>query len=521
MKYLYSQVDRDNLNWFSTDMTVQSLTEINLREGHLRGLSPFEIKFTYPISVIAGKNRSGKSTILAMAACTFHNSKGGFRLPERKTPYYTFSDFFVQSTEEVPPQGLMIRYRIMHNNWTKSPRAPTGIGNLFQGRSKRRGGKWSNYARRVDRNVVFFGVQRVVPPSEKSVSRTYRSYFSDQASAGWEGDVKDVVGRILGTTYDNFIMKTYGKYRLPAVTSEGVQYSGFNMGAGENALFEIFSTIYATPKGTLLVIDEIELGLHAQAQKRLINELKDTCKKRHIQVICTTHSPTILEALPPEACFYVESLHDRTIIIPSVSPLYAAGKLSGEKSRELDIYVEDGVAKDVVEAFMDNSLRKRVEVIPIGSPNAIIRQMASRRKDKRTGECIAIMDGDQVASSVTHKSQFLDALEACEDRDKESNWFSERVAFLPGSTWPERWLIDALLTVDIAELAGSLRVSVEELSSYLKESRNAGKHDEFYHLANNLCLEPESVLQASARCVAAQKSDDFRQINEILARYLP
>jgi hypothetical protein len=32
-----------------------------------------------------------------------------------------------------------------------------------------------------------------------------------------------------------------------------------------NALFEIFATIFACPEGVLLVIDEIELGLHEEA----------------------------------------------------------------------------------------------------------------------------------------------------------------------------------------------------------------------------------------------------------------
>jgi len=521
LKYSYSQVDKDNLAWFSGDMSVASLTELHLKDGHLRGLSPFKIQFTYPISAIAGKNRSGKSTILAMAACAFHNSKSGFKLPERRSPYYTFSDFFVQSAEEIPPQGIFIGYRIMYNKWLKSPRAPEGIGNCFQSRSKKKGGKWRRYANRVLRNVVFFGVQRVVPPYEKSVSRSYRSYFSDQASAGWETEVKAVVGRILGANYDSLKMKTYRKYRLAVVTTNGFQYSGFNMGAGENALFEIFSTIYATPKGTLLVIDEIELGLHAQAQRRLIDELKQACKNRHIQVICSTHSPTILGALPPEARLYVECRPSGTVIIPAVSTLYAAGRLSGEKSRELDIYVEDGAAKDILEAFMHNDLRKRAEVIPIGSPSAIIRQMAARRKDKRGGECIAVMDGDKASASGTYQNKFLGALESSENPDEEKTWFSERLTFLPGNTWPELWLIDSLLTLDTSAMAGSLRVSAEEFSSYLTEARNAGKHNELYHLAKSLCLEPENVLQTSARFVAAQKSDDFGQINAMLTKYLP
>lgn len=520
MKYLYSQIDRDNLDWFSRDMSVQSLTEVHLLDGHLRGLSPFSITFTYPISAIAGRNRSGKTTILAMASCAFHNTKSGFKLPERNTSYYRFSDFFVQSAEEVPPQGVKILYRIMHNNWRKSSHAPNGTGNLNQLREKKKGGKWNNYDRRVPRNVVFFGVQRVVPPAERSVSRSYRSRFSDSGPTQWEAGVQAVVGRILGAAYDGFRMKSYGKYRLPVVGSGGIHYSGFNMGAGENALFGIFSTIHESPRGTLLVIDEIELGLHAQAQKRLVNELKDACRERHIQVICTTHSPAILRALPPEGRFYIESLPSKTTVTPGISPEYAEGRLSGENSRELDILVEDGVALDLLTVLMESTIRRRTTLIPIGSAAAVIRHLSARRKEGQGCECIAVLDGDQAENIATHRSNFLTAMEAYEDRKSEIDWLSERLTFLPGDTWPERWMIDTLLTVNTNNLAVDLGIPAEEFSSCLKDARNAGKHNEIFHLASDLCLEPDAVLRLLSKYVVTQKPDDFHQVKEILTRYL-
>ena len=54
------------------------------------------------------------------------------------------------------------------------------------------------------------------------------------------------------------------------------------MGAGEDALFEVISTLMMCPDGSLILIDEIELGLHEEAQARLIDELKKICSKRHI-----------------------------------------------------------------------------------------------------------------------------------------------------------------------------------------------------------------------------------------------
>ncbi len=360
-----------------------------------------------------------------------------------------------------------------------------------------------------------------MPPSEKSVSKSYKAFFADQATAGWETQVKDVVGRILGTSYDTFRMKTYGKYRLSSVTTQGTSYSGFNMGAGENALFEIFSTIYATPKGTLLVIDEIELGLHEEAQKKFIQELKEVCRDRHIQVICTTHSSAVVDAVPPEARFYVECLATATTVTPGVSSLFAAGRLSGQRSGELDIYVEDAFAKTLLEAFMDNNIRKRVKIIPIGSPAAIIHQSAARYKDQRPTECIILMDGDQSDSHNMHINQFIKALEATTNREEDSEWFSKRLGFLPGDTWPERWLIEMLLSLDISELAKRFNVPTTELLLYIKQAKNAGEHNEFFSLATSLYLDTETTYLFTAEWVVKQKSTEFDKIGEIIRRYLP
>jgi predicted ATPase len=98
MKYRESQIDKDLRQWFSKDWTKSLLRHLRLRTGNLRGLSSFEVALEYPITAFAGINGAGKSTILAMACCAYHNHTGGFKLKRRKTCYYTFKDFFVQHT---------------------------------------------------------------------------------------------------------------------------------------------------------------------------------------------------------------------------------------------------------------------------------------------------------------------------------------------------------------------------------------------------------------------------------------
>jgi predicted ATPase len=104
----------------------------------MRGLSPFNLELDFPITAIAGKNGSGKSTILALACCAFHNTSTGFKLSHRKLTYYTFADFFVQHTEDIPPDGIKIMYSIAHNRWRKSDDLPDGKGIAFQKREKKK-----------------------------------------------------------------------------------------------------------------------------------------------------------------------------------------------------------------------------------------------------------------------------------------------------------------------------------------------------------------------------------------------
>ena len=112
------------------------------------------------------------------------------------------------------------------------------------------------------------------------------------------------------------------------------------MGAGESAVFEILTALFEAGKGSLLIIDELELGLHEQAQIRFVHELKELCKEYHCQIICSTHSHVVLAALPPQARFFLEKSSDHTLVATGISAGYACGRLRGVAGGELDFLVE-------------------------------------------------------------------------------------------------------------------------------------------------------------------------------------
>ena len=509
MKYRESSKDKKLRQRFANDNAHALLRRIRLETGELRSINSLDIRFEYPITAIAGKNGAGKSTILALACCAYHNLKQGFKLPKRKTTYYTFSDFFVQHTEEIPPQGICIRYWIAHNKWKKTAALPEGVGIGHQRRWKNQGGKWNNYADRVRKNVVFLGIERIVPHSERSQSRSYSKVFKDSQPYGWEDKVKDAVGFVLGKTYDKFRYLEHSKYNLPMVQVGDTIYSGFNMGAGENALFEIFSTIYSCGEGTLLVMDEIELGLHAEAQKKFIDRLKDACLETHTQVICTTHSKEIFDCLPYDARFFIECVNGKTKITDAISSEFAFSKMSAVTGKEMDILVEDEVAKSLLQSSLPASLRSRVTISVIGSATALARQLAALYVRGEERPTLAIFDGDQRAKEQDNLSHAPKMAENVEDNF--ADWFQSHITYLPGDTWPEAWIVQK--GNDCIEVLSNLTSSSPDaLADVLEYGLQAGKHHEFFEIAKHLGLDRGACLQLCTISVCQNVPDEFEPI---------
>lgn len=509
MKYRESAKDQRLRKWFNADYTIAALRGIRLHTGQLRGINHLDLNLNFPITAIAGRNGAGKSTILALACCAYHNAKDGFRLPKRQYPYYTFRDFFIQHADEVPLQGIEIYYSIAHNNWRKGELYPNGVGVGLQKRAKRKGGKWSDYSDRIPRNVVFLGIERIVPHSERSQSRSYSRVFKDAKVKGWEDKVKDAVGYVLQKTYDKFRYLEYYKYSLPMVQQGQTIYSGFNMGAGESALFEIFSTLYSCGSGGLLVIDEMELGLHAEAQRRFVDRLKDVCLDLRAQVIGTTHSREIFESLPPEARFYIETVNGRTVVTEAISADFAFSKLALAQGKEMDIFVEDEVARSIVLAALPATTRRRVTVRIIGSASAVARQVAAHYVKGDDKPILALFDGDQRPHEKTLLGYAQNLVE--NPGSDFGRWYQDHTGFLPGTTWPEAWLVEKAQrkAADFCEILGADLDSVMEA---LAHGRRAAKHSEFYEISRQLGLSREECLHSVVTTLSARDGADLGEL---------
>lgn len=500
-----SDIDRRLTGWFENDFEHNLLRSINLEMGKLRALNPFKIQFNYPITLIAGANGSGKSTLLAIAACGFHNDKPSKPINQKKKDgYYTFSNFFVQSKQEVPPSGISISYAI-------AEQSNNGDDCLIKHQLKKVvNGKWTNYQARAKRNVEYFGIERVVPHYEKNVSKSYRRNFKADGRTDTNTKTEESVGRILGKKYNNFELQKHTTHSLPLVSRDTFTYSGFNMGAGESALFEIFYTLHSCPKASLIVIDEIELGLHSSAQIKFIEELKILCLKKKLQIIATTHSPTALGSVPPYGRFYIESNGEETDVKECVTAEYATGLLAESNSEELTILIEDELAKEIVSYALSTEQRKRVVLTSVGSDMLVIRYLAVQHITKNTNKCIAYLDGDKCNSQKVHVEELIRYFEK-QDKQYCENFYKSNVFFLGENYNPEKWLLIMIKDSAIAEFAVEFDITEAKAKSIVEDALQQKTHYELKKTSELLYIDLRDVIRRTAR-VLFKKNEHLKNM---------
>lgn len=439
---------------------------------------------------------------MALAACAFHNDET-FHQFARKKSYFTYGDFFTFSPTETGLQGIEITYTVRQHD-----------GDIPNRRRKKPSGKWNDFNTRKFKNVIYLGVNRIVPPSESSAHRSYRRAFeAEEISENILNKIKSWAGRIFGKNYSSLRIFSHNSYRLFLVERNDISYSGFNMGAGENAVISILLDLLLAGPNTLLVIDEIELGLHARAQKEFITVLKEICYNDKCQVICSTHSDIILSALPPEARFFIQNQGVQTNITCGISAEYAFGKLSGRNTHELAIFVEDEVGKSIVANVLPLHLRERVEIYIIGSDQAILKQMAARYRENKLN-FIAFLDGDKRTEQGMQMQQIKNHLETrIEDEQRFQSIIQSRLCYIPGEEWPEKSMMQFLLEAgDLSSLAERWDTTIENITEFLRRALQQGKHKEFSSLAQSLSLEENFVRNDCVKCFKSNYLDECTKI---------
>lgn len=168
-------------------------------------------------------------------------------------------------------------------------------------------------------------------------------------------------------------------------------------------------------------------------------ELQRAALRQNLQVIVASHSPAVLDSVPPDARIFLD--RDQVTGHVHAVPLYRdifQKALYGQSRDRLSILCEDAVAEGVIRGVLDVlnvKLGFRHEDVVIGrntGRNEFAGHVRALGKFGKLGDFLLVLDGDSRDLEPTLQATA-----------REYGHYV-RPLFLPGSAPPEQWLWDAI-----------------------------------------------------------------------------
>jgi hypothetical protein len=429
----------------------------------IRGFSGAAVSFDFPVTALIGPNGGGKSTFLGAAACAYKAIKPGLFFPKSSIGDSSMSQWSIE-------------YELIDKDINPS--------SIIRRSCKFRQLKWRRDSI-AKRRVSYFGISRTVPAGERREFKKlmHPSYKHTEPLQILPDQAATEIERILGRPVRDFKRtKVASAGTFHVGLNRGNEYSEFHFGAGESSIIRIVTEIELLPESSLILIEEIENGLHPVATRRLVEYLIAAADRKRIQTVFTTHSDDALFPLPQEAiwsCLDGQTQQGKL----SIKTLRA---ISGKVETALAVFTEDDFGKFIVQSIIREFLTDyydQVEVYSVSGNGNAIKVHQNRSKDPTTlYHSLCIIDGDS--------------------QQKEDHEYG--VFRLPG-TLPESSVFNEImdsLSINIALLTVSLQLPVEKqafVNRILNEisSTNRDPHLLFSQIGLKLGFIPEDTVKGA------------------------
>jgi len=515
-------IQRELEKKWKTPYFNQKLTSIKFNGVGLRGVKNSTINFNYPITAIAGANGIGKTTILQLIACLYHNDNKTYkpyRFSKSKNAksYYTFKDFFIHFRGEDKSEGAEIEY---------SYEVPHKKKSQTKTHTLKKGKQWNNFNRRPVRTTNFYGVSRVIPANEFAmIKNTFGSSSASFNTTSLSNESTEMIKKVLLKPLISVEVNSSSKvvnFDLNKINlSSGLSYSNFNMGAGEEVIISLISRMSSLPHHSLVLIEELELGLHPKAQKLLMEILFQIVLDKRLQLIFTTHSPFLFDAIPTQGRILLRKPTDKLEVIYKPSSSLAFSELTGEIPKELTVYVEDKVAKLLLETLLSSSIRRKIYILDVGSKENLVRMIGSHYHNNTLGKAIAIADGDLTEKELRgwYKNHILKSYQGeLFDEEIFQQKSQELFCKFAGDNAPEKFMLEKLQENEA--YARYVDDSDEFVSFLAHEISLSDHHGLFRVIGEKIGLGEENSRMRVVDGVVRFYFDEFRGVVEFLERGL-
>lgn len=371
-----------------------TLRSIEFGSPPFRKLANLEIQFAERITLIAGHNGIGKSTIQGLVANTFGIPKEGmksyfgeaFSANIERIVYLALGE--VASAQKNPSSvptvvanvnGITVKKRCAMTKRTQWKRARVVPRTIDRANNDPVGPD-----AKIPLPTIFLGIKRLASigeADEKDVA-SKKIVMHDDDRALMANFVSSV---ILGSQVNKNVTHLSIKGANKKTIQPGyAHHDAFAVSMGQDSLASIATALASFNRlmredadgypGGLLVIDELDVGFHPHAIDRLVKELKSQAKKLKLQIIATTHSPRLIEAIHPEGngnknapdsvIYLLDTTHPRKAEDQSLTAILDDMALREEeaapkkaKKPVLAVYLEDDESVQFCEALIPRGKR--------------------------------------------------------------------------------------------------------------------------------------------------------------------
>lgn len=288
----------------------------SIKVNKFRGIENALIEFGDRVTLICGKNGTSKSTILGMVAQAFSFRKDYTKEPHEDLSkrFYTlsgepfksnFSDHFRISEKFDIPGSMDIGLSIYDGAedttlddlsiklYKYSDRPKPRI--VMRGNSKING---ASSSRNVTHPVIYISLKRLMPIS-------LRENYVEEKNDYFEKNKDEFIRLSQKLLLKNGVSEaTATTGTISSAVAHGVDYDKESVSVGEDNVGQIVKALmsfqklkeeYSDYHGGILLIDEADAGLFPAAQLSFIDVLTKKCKELDLQVVITSHSPTMIE----------------------------------------------------------------------------------------------------------------------------------------------------------------------------------------------------------------------------------
>jgi AAA15 family ATPase/GTPase len=142
----------------------------------------------------------------------------------------------------------------------------------------------------------------LTPPMKSRIEDRLSKYLSKLP----EGDIKKVWVETVGRFQSDAMLYCEENW---STNSEPLIMDARGMSDGTLRFLGILTALLTRPQDSLIVIEEVDNGLHPSRAKYLLELLIEIGRERKIDILITTHNPALMDELGPEMVPFVITSH--------------------------------------------------------------------------------------------------------------------------------------------------------------------------------------------------------------------